>query len=303
MILLGYLKAGDHVLVTSMEHNSVMRPLSELTKASLTYDVVQCNSDGALDAEDVAKQLNAKTKAVIMTHASNICGTVLPIREVSEICRNHNIKLIVDSAQTAGSLDVDMSFIDALAFTCHKGLLAAQGLGGFIVRSDFAAEMRPLITGGTGSLSHEITQPDFLPDKFESGTMNIPAIIGLKSSLKYIRSTGIDAIFSKEMKLTEQFISEINSINDVDIIGKKDITDRTAVVSLDFKGRDNAEIAAALDSDYGIMTRCGLHCAPNAHKTTGTFPRGTVRFSFGHFNTPDEVEYIVYAIAKITGGG
>jgi cysteine desulfurase family protein len=299
MILKGFLKEGDHVVTTSMEHNAVMRALHELAEKGVKYDAVTCGNDGALDANEVIGPINAKTKAVIMTHASNVCGTVLPIYDVSEICAKRGIKLIVDAAQTAGVLDIDMSYMDALAFPCHKGLLASQGLGGFIVKSDLAEKIEPMITGGTGSLSHEITQPGFLPDKFESGTMNIPAIMGLKKSLEYIKSVGVKTIFEKEIKLTERFVSEISKIESVSIVGKKDMTGRTAVVSLDFKNRDNAEIAAALDGNYGIMTRCGLHCAPNAHKTLGTYPRGTVRFSFGHFNTTDEVEYIVASIKEL----
>ena len=303
MILNGFLREGDHVITTTMEHNGVMRPLYELTKSGVVYETVRCSRDGALDPKDIAGLINEKTKAVIMTHASNVCGTVLPIGEVSEICEKRGIRLIVDSAQTAGVLDIEMNNIDALAFTCHKGLLASPGLGGFIIKSEFADTMKAVFTGGTGSLSHDIVQPDFLPDKFESGTLNIPAIMGLKKSLEYIKSTGVNIIRSKELALTEKFIGGISGITDVRIIGKKDLTGRIAVVSLDFTNRDNAEIAAALDSDYGIMTRCGLHCAPSAHKTLGTYPQGTVRFSFGHFNTVEEIEYIIQSVKEILKRG
>lgn len=299
MILRGLLKEGDHVITSSMEHNAVMRPLFELSRNGVAYDEVLCGNDGSLNVNDIVRLITPKTKAVVLTHASNVCGTIMPIYEVSEICKKNNIRLIVDAAQTAGILDIDISHIDALAFTGHKGLLAAQGIGGFIVKSELAEEIEPIITGGTGSLSHEITQPDFLPDKFESGTMNIPAILGLNKSLEYINSVSTKTIFEMEMNLTEIFISETSKINGISIIGKKGLTGRTAVVSLDFVNRDNAEIAALLDTDYGIMTRCGLHCAPNAHKTLNTYPRGTVRFSFGHFNTPDEVDYIVVSTKEI----
>ena len=192
-----------------------------------------------------------------------------------------------------------MSHFDALAFTCHKGLLAAQGLGGFLIKSDLAEMTLPIITGGTGSLSHDIIQPDFLPDKFESGTMNIPAIIGLKKALEYISKVSIKTIYEKEMKLAEKFLSEISKLSDVRILGKSDLKDRIAVISLDFMGRDNAEIVSILDRAYGIMTRCGLHCAPSAHKTLQTYPEGTVRFSFGHFNTFDDIDYAVTAVREI----
>ena len=295
MILQGFLSAGDHVVTTSMEHNGVMRPLHELSKIGVAYDAAQCGHDGTLDVRNLATLINGKTKAVVMTHASNVCGTVLPLREVWEICSGRGIKLIVDAAQTAGVLDIDMAYVDALAFTCHKGLLASQGLGGFVIKGEMAQHVRPVITGGTGSLSHGITQPDFLPDKFESGTMNIPAIIGLKKSLEYIKSEGISP--KKKMFLTNLFLQLLEEIPEVTIIGRK--ANRTAVISLNFTTIDNAQAAAALANDYGIMTRCGLHCSPAAHKTLNTYPCGTVRFSFGCFNTPEEIKYIAESIKKI----
>jgi len=299
MILKGFLKDGDHVITTSMEHNSVMRPLHELTKTGVSYDIAECHSDGSLSAADITKLINKNTKAVVMSHASNVCGTIFPIYEIAEVCKKNDIKLIVDSAGTAGVLELDMSHFDALAFTCHKGLLATQGLGGFLIKSDLAEMTLPIITGGTGSLSHDIIQPDFLPDKFESGTMNIPAIMGLKKALEYISKVSIKTICEKEMKLTEKFLSEISKMSGVRILGKSDLKDRIAVISLDFMGRDNAEIASILDRDYGIMTRCGLHCAPTAHKTLQTYPEGTVRFSFGHFNTFEDIGYAVTAVREV----
>ena len=303
MLLLGFLKSGDHVITTSMEHNAVMRPLSALAKTGVDYDTVPCGEDGSMNANDILPLIRKETKAVIMLHASNVCGTVLPIEDAAEICREHGLRLIVDAAQTAGVLDIDTTHIDALAFTGHKGLLAAQGIGGFVIKKDFADELNPLITGGTGSLSQEIEQPDFLPDKFESGTMNIPAILGLKKAVEYINQTGTRVIYDKEMRLTSAFISGMSGVAGAEIIGRKDVSGRVAVVSVDFTGRDNAAIAHALDSRYGIMTRCGLHCAPVAHKTLRTYPHGTVRFSFGYFNTMDEVDYIVQSIREILANG
>ena len=297
ILLRGLLKKGDHVIATSMEHNSVMRPLHLLSKTGVMVDIVPCAADGSLEADDIVPFAKKQTKAVVMLHASNVCGTVLPIESVAEICQNHGISLIVDAAQTAGILEIDASPIDALAFAGHKGLMGPQGIGGFIIKKDFAEEITPLIVGGTGSLSDKKEQPNFLPDKFESGTMNLPGIIGLKKAVEYIRSVGVKAIYEKEMTLASAFISKINGINGVRVIGKN--VDRVAVVSLDFPNYDNAEIAAALGTKYGIMTRCGLHCAPAAHITLGTFPHGTVRFSFGYFNTMDEVEYIARSIKEI----
>ncbi|MCL1875850.1 MAG: aminotransferase class V-fold PLP-dependent enzyme [Synergistaceae bacterium] len=298
-LLLGFLKRGDHVITTSMEHNAVMRPLHALSKMGVAYDIVPCDEKGILNAVDIIPYIKKETKAVVMLHASNVCGTVTPIDAASEICKRNNLRFFVDAAQTAGVLDIDARKMDALAFTGHKGLLGPQGIGGFIIKKEFADEIEPLITGGTGSRSHEIEQPDFLPDKFESGTMNIPAILGLKAALEYINSTGIKSICEHETLLTSEFISKVCGIEGARLIGKEDVADRTAVVSIDFEGNDNAAIAAALDSDYGIMTRCGLHCAPLAHKTLNTYPHGTVRFSFGHFNTLDEIEYIAQALKEI----
>ena len=298
MILKGYLRAGDHVITTSMEHNGVMRPLHELAGVGVTYDIAQCDGNGNLDAMAVSKLINPRTKAVVMTHASNVCGTVLPIYDIAEICTARGIKLIVDTAQTLGSLDIDTTWVDALAFTCHKGLLAPQGLGGFVIKSDMAACIAPIITGGTGSKSHEITQPAILPDKFEPGTMNIPAIMGLRVALEYILQLGVGAIRTKEMELADMFTSAVSAIDAVRVIGLGGTGEKISVVSLDFVGRDNAEIAATLDMNHGIMVRCGLHCSPMAHKTLGTYPQGTVRFSFGHFNTTSDIDYIVNAIKE-----
>jgi len=302
-LLRGFLKKGDHVITTLMEHNAVMRPLHILSKEGISYSAVPCGRDGSLNADDIIPFIGKETKAVVMLHASNVCGTIMPLGAVSEICKKNRIRLIVDAAQTAGILQIDAGEADALAFTGHKGLLGPQGIGGFVIKTGFADEIAPLVTGGTGSISHEIEQPDFLPDKFESGTMNIPGILGLKKAVEYIESTGLKTIYDREMRLTLAFISNARGIDGINIIGKEDDAGRLAVVSLDFPGNDNAKIAAALDTHYGIMTRCGLHCAPFAHKALGTYPNGTVRFSFGHFNTTDDVEYITNSISEILKNG
>ncbi len=299
MLLMGFLRPGDHVITSSMEHNAVMRPLNALAKIGVSHDVVPCDETGTLDASHIAPLINAQTKAVVMLHASNVCGTVLPIKEVSKICREHGIRFVVDAAQTAGVLDIDAQDIDALAFAGHKGLLGPQGIGGFVINKDFADEVSPLIFGGTGSFSHELEQPECLPDKFEAGTLNIPGIIGLKAALTYIDSAEMSAIHNKEMQLTARFIEQIGELKGVQLIGRSDCKDRVAVVSIDFTNNDNAMVAAALDYDFGIMTRCGLHCSPCAHKTLGTYPNGTVRFSFGHQNTEEEIDYIVQSLYKI----
>ncbi|MCL2438498.1 MAG: aminotransferase class V-fold PLP-dependent enzyme [Coriobacteriia bacterium] len=309
-ILSGFLAKGDHVITTSMEHNAVMRPLHALSQQrKVTYDVAECSSDGSLNSEDILPLIRSTTKAVVMTHASNVCGTVLPIQEVANICKQHNLRLIVDAAQTAGVLPIDISSIDALAFPGHKALLGPMGIGGFIVKSDFAKQIQPTLWGGTGSLSQGFDQPDFLPDKFESGTMNIAGILGLKAAINHLLEQGIDTIYQHEIKLYRHFISSAKDIEGINLIAAENSTSETAltqtkkvpVVSVDFPRHDNAAIAATLDKHYGIMTRCGLHCAPAAHKTLGTFPQGTVRFSFGHTNTLKEVDYLLNSLKELLG--
>ena len=298
ILIKGLLKPNDHVIVSSMEHNAVMRPLSSLEKTGVQISKCPCDNLGQLDISELPKLIKSNTKAVIMTHASNVCGTILPLKEVGKICKEHNLFFIIDSAQTAGFLDLDFQALNAstIAFTGHKGLLGPQGIGGFLISDELNSHISPLIEGGTGSLSELETQPSYMPDKFESGTPNIPGIYGLNASLKYILKEGISNIGEKELKLTKTFLEGISSIKEVNIIGLKDIENRTPVVSLDFIDMDNGLICHDLNKNYGISTRSGLHCAPSAHRTLGTFPRGTVRFSFSHFTTLEEVHYAVNSL-------
>jgi len=233
-----------------------------------------------------------------MTHASNVCGTILDLQAVGEICRAHNIRFIVDAAQTSGILPVSMKDFqaDAIAFTGHKGLLGPQGMGGFVIRESFVPEVTPLIEGGTGSRSDSEIQPDFMPDKYESGTPNIPGIYGLHAALTFILETGRDVIHQRETDLTRRFLEGLRTMDHIRIVGKKDAVNRTAVVSVDFPNEDNGLVAHHLDHNFGVKTRCGMHCAPAAHKTLGTFPQGTVRFSLGYFSTAEEIDYSLKAI-------
>lgn len=300
MILKGLLKKGDHVIVSSMEHNAVIRPLTTLKEAGVEFDRVQCDTTGRLNPEDIEKSIKPNTKLVVMTHASNVCGTIMPIEEVGRICKKHNIYFVIDAAQSAGVLDVDFKKLNlsGLTFTGHKGLLGPQGIGGFIVDTQLANNINPFIEGGTGSLSESEIQPDYMPDKFESGTLNIPGIYGLHASIKYVRKTGIKTIHDIEMDLTKRFLDGVLNIEAASVIGLRGIQDRTAVVSIDFPSLDNSEVAFMLDREFGIMTRVGLHCAPSAHKTLQTFPKGTVRFSFGHLNTKEDIDYAIESINK-----
>ena len=297
----GFLKTGDHVLVSGLEHNAVMRPLEQMKLAGVDYDIVPVDEEGNLDPEDLRERIRINTKAVIMTHASNVCGTVVPIREIGSICKEYGLFFAVDTAQSAGTLPVDMQEcqIDFLAFTAHKGLLGPQGIGGFLISERLDKKMEPYIAGGTGSQSDSLLMPDYLPDKYESGTMNLPGIIGLHASLDYIREQGLKAIHDKKMELTEYLLNEVKRIPQVRIVGRKDVQDRVAVVSLDFLTIDNAVAAFELEQECGVMTRVGLHCAPAAHQSLHTFPQGTVRFAFSASNTFSEIDRCVEGILRI----
>lgn len=297
----GFLKTGDHVLVSGLEHNAVMRPLEQMKLAGVDYDIVPVDEEGNLDPEDLRERIRINTKAVIMTHASNVCGTVVPIREIGSICKEYGLFFAVDTAQSAGTLPVDMQEcqVDFLAFTAHKGLLGPQGIGGFLISERLDKKMEPYIAGGTGSQSDSLLMPDYLPDKYESGTMNLPGIIGLHASLDYIREQGLKAIHDKKMELTEYLLNEVKRIPQVRIVGRKDVQDRVAVVSLDFLTIDNAVAAFELEQECGVMTRVGLHCAPAAHQSLHTFPQGTVRFAFSASNTFSEIDRCVEGILKI----
>lgn len=295
------LKNGDHALVTGLEHNAVMRPLEQVRRKGVSCDIVPVDAEGNLALDMLERMIKPETKAVIATHASNVCGTIVPVKEIGEICRNKNLYFVVDTAQSAGTIPVDMERygIDFLAFTGHKGLLGPQGIGGFLISERLNERMEPLIAGGTGSQSDSFQMPENLPDKYESGTMNLPGIIGLHSALEYLERTGIDVIHEKKMALTEHFLNQVKDIPGVRIAGRKDIKKRVAVVSLDFLTVDNAVAAFELEQEHGIMTRVGLHCAPAAHKSLHTFPQGTVRFAFGAENTMEEIDLCVEGIKRI----
>ena len=304
MILKGFLCPGDHVLVSAVEHNAVMRPLVQLSQTGVAFDRIPCDGEGVLCLDALDGLVRPSTRAVVLTHASNVAGTIQPVAQVGAFCRAHGLRFIVDCAQTAGMEPVDLGSmgIDALAFTGHKGLLGPQGTGGFLVTDAFEKELDPLISGGTGSFSHLETVPALLPDRFEAGTLNLPGIYGLHAALGFLEETGIDVIRAWERALTARFLAAVAEDGRIRVAGPRTAEGRTAVVSLDFPGRDNAEIAFRLDSEYGVMTRCGLHCAPNAHRTLGTYPQGTVRFSFGYGNTEEEIDYASDAIGRILNG-
>ena len=301
MVIKGLLKAGDHVLVSSMEHNAVMRPLTQLLDKGITFDTIPCDSTGSIQMDSIEPLIRPNTVALIINHASNVCGTIQPLESIGPICKAHNLQFIVDAAQTAGVIPIDVKacHIDALCFTGHKGLLGPQGIGGIILTKEMAQNLTPLIAGGTGSFSHLETLPTHMPDAFESGTLNLPGIIGLNEGLAYIESQGMENIHNHELALTQAFLEGLQSIDGINIVGKQNIQDRTAVVSITIDGMDPANIAYELESTYHIMTRVGLHCAPRAHQTLRTYPEGTVRFSFGYANTHKDVESALSALNTI----
>ena len=303
VLLKGLLKPGDRVLTTSMEHNAVMRPLRQLEESGVEVVLIPCRGDGTLDFEALIDLATPGTRALVMTHASNMCGTVMPVKEVAEYCQTLGIWTIVDCAQTAGILPIDMEDwgVDAIAFAGHKGLLGPQGIGGFLITDDLAAEVDPLLSGGTGSISHLETVPEFLPDRFEPGTQNLPGIFGLHAALTYLEQTGIDAIREHEMACTARLLEGLSQLEGIRVVGRTQLTGRTAVVSVEFLHMDNADAAFLLEDKYGIMTRCGLHCAPRAHMTVGTFPQGTVRFAPGRETTVAEIDAAIAAVKEILG--
>lgn len=304
-ILKGFLKPGDHILVSAMEHNAVMRPVVQLASSGISFDRIPCRTDGSMILEKVEELLRPETKAIVTLHASNVCGTRMPLDALGKICQRHQLYFVVDSAQTAGIVPINMDkmHIDALAFTGHKGLRGPQGTGGFLVSQELAEQMEPLISGGTGSVSHTEEIPNFMPDRFESGTPNLPGIYGLHEALLFLKTHSLQAINEKELSLTGYFLEQLQTLDDtgrhIRIIGKKDLTDRNAVVSIQTPEIDMSQVAWQLDNEYGVMTRVGLHCAPNAHKTLGTYPAGTIRFSFGPENTKNELDFAIQGLKKI----
>jgi len=296
----GLLRERDHVVVTSMEHNSVMRPLrhlEEMKKIKIT--VVQCQRNGQLDLDDLRKALEEKAALVIATHASNITGGIMPVREIERLAKEHDAVFMVDACQSAGSLPIDVEAmgIDLLAFTGHKGMLGPQGAGGLYIREGI--ELEPLVQGGTGSNSEQEIQPDFLPDRYESGTLNTVAIAGLGAGVEYLLKAGIRKVREKEKALVRKLIQGMKLIEGIEVYGPEDAENRIAICSFNLKGKDPGQVGYLLDREFEIMCRVGLQCAPAAHRTIGTFPQGTVRFSLGYFNQEEEIDAALDALGKI----
>jgi cysteine desulfurase family protein len=300
IVLKGLLQRGDHVLISGMEHNAVTRPLFQLNKQGVSFDFVACDSAGRLDPASIVPLIKPNTRMVVTTHASNVCGTILPIREIGAICEEQGLLYVVDSAQTAGVLPInkEKDHITVLCFAGHKGLLGPPGIGGFIMGTELARTVEPIVAGGTGVMSEMDTMPEALPMRFEAGTPNLMGFYGLRTSLKWLRHKGLAAIHSKEMETYASFLAGLRQLEGVRVLGTQDPASSLCVVALDVPGLDIGRVAYRLDNTHRVITRCGLHCAPYANRTLGTFPEGTIRLSPGYFTTRREIDYTLRALEE-----
>jgi cysteine desulfurase / selenocysteine lyase len=302
LALYGYLQPGDHVVTSSMEHNAVMRPLRDLERTGVELTVLPCAPDGSLDPGSISPAVKPNTVMLVLNHGSNVCGTLLPIEEAGRIAREHNLLFLVDTAQTAGAVPIDMwqMHIDLLAFTGHKSLYGPMGTGGLVIGERVDLErIKPLKRGGTGSSSELEEQPDFLPDKYESGTANTVGIAGLGASLHWLQEKGVENIRAHEVALSRQLMRGLEQISGVAVYGPRDPECLTATLSFNMAGIEPSEVGLRLDEEFDILCRVGLHCAPAAHHTLGTFPAGTVRFGLGVFSTSEEVEQALGAVTAL----
>lgn len=306
LALRGYLRAGDHVVTSSMEHNSVMRPLRALAadarREAIDLTVVPCSKEGFLDPTELETALRPNTAMIVLNHGSNVCGSLLPVREAGVMARRHGCLLLVDVAQTAGAYPIDMAAdgIDLLAFTGHKALGGPMGTGGLIIGERVSlSRLSPIKQGGTGSRSEWEEQPDFLPDMYESGTANAVGLAGLAAGVRWVRERGVEAIRQHEIELTQQLIDGLQEIPGVSVYGGLDATRQTATISFNVADLEPSEVGLRLDDEYDILCRVGLHCAPAAHRTLGTFPAGTVRFGLSALSTSEQIAQALQAVWKI----
>ena len=298
-VIKGFLQSGDHVLVSSLEHNAVMRPLKQL---GIDFDRVPCDAEGFLDLNAAEALLRPNTKLFVLNHASNVSGTVQDAKAVGTLCKLHNLPLVLDAAQSAGHIPVDFDefSLSALTVPAHKGLLGPQGIGALLLAPEFAQKLSPLFAGGTGSMSDSEELPRYLPDRFEPGTPNLPGIYGWSASIDYVNQVGLAALREHEITLTKRFLDGLDGISGLRLVGTRELSRRVGVIAVDFLRMDNAEAADRLEREYEILTRCGMHCAPSAHRALGTFPQGVVRFSVGYRTTEAEVDCALRAIKELT---
>jgi cysteine desulfurase/selenocysteine lyase len=299
LALYGLLRPGGRVVTSSMEHNSVMRPLRDLERKGVKLEVVPAGAGGLIDPAAFCAAVTPGTSLAVLTHASNVTGAVTRLAPIGEHCRRVGVPLLADAAQTAGSLPIDVEAlgVDFLAFSGHKGLLGPQGTGGLYVRDERALE--PLERGGTGSRSDRDEQPEFLPDRYESGTLNAPGIAGLGAGVEYLLRRGLQSVEAHERRLLENFLKALAEEPGITVYGPPGAEERTGVLSLNVAGLSCSQVGSQLEDRFGIATRVGLHCAPIAHRSLGTFPEGTVRFSWGPFTRTRDVQAAVRALREL----
>lgn len=299
MILFGFLNPEDHVVTSGMEHNAVMRPLRQLESCGVKLSIAVCDGQGRLDPDSVRRLLTPKTRLILINHASNVTGTIQPIAEIGALAKEAGVRFAVDAAQTAGvcPLDMQAASIDFLAFTGHKSLGGPQGTGGLALGPN--VDLRPLVFGGTGSASESELQPDFLPDKLESGTLNAIGLAGLGAAMTDLTDFGIDKVLPHEQKLLRRFRDGLLELPKIVVYGPADPVESVGVLSINITDIPCDEVGVRLEQQFGIFTRTGLHCAPAAHRSIGTLSKGTVRFSLSRFTTEAEIDAALAALASI----
>ena len=296
----GILKENDHVITSSLEHNAVWRCLKTLERdINIKIDTVECSKDGITNPQDIKKYIKKDTALIVFTQASNVLGTIQPIREIGAIARDHNIPFLVDSAQSAGAMKIDVKEdnIDILAFTGHKSLLGPMGTGGLIINTDI--DIKPLKAGGTGGDSAYEYQPDYYPNHLETGTSNVSGIAGLREAIKFLNKECIENIHNKEKELTKYALEKLETVKDIEIYGPKDCEKMLSVISFNIKDKRPEDVGSILDQKYDIMLRAGLHCAPTAHSIINTKDRGSLRIGIGYFNTKDDIDKLVEALNNL----
>ena len=296
----GILKENDHVITSSLEHNAVWRCLKTLEKdINIKIDTVECSKDGITNPEDIKKYIRKDTALIVFTQASNVLGTIQPIKEIGKIARENKIVFLVDAAQSAGAMKIDIKEdnIDILAFTGHKSLLGPMGTGGLIINTDI--DIKPLKAGGTGGDSAYEYQPDYYPNHLETGTSNVSGIAGLRAAIKFLNREGIDNIHNKEKELTKYALEKLETVKDIEIYGPKDCEKMLSVISFNIKDKRPEDVGSILDQKYDIMLRAGLHCAPTAHSVIGTKERGTLRIGLGYFNEKEDIDKLVEALNNL----
>jgi cysteine desulfurase/selenocysteine lyase len=297
----GLFEPGDHVVSTRLEHNSVLRPLSHLRQRGLIeYDLIPFDSRGFVDPEAIAKAVRANTRLVICCHASNVLGTVQPISDIGRVCNERKVPLLIDAAQSAGVIPIDMGAwqVSAVAFTGHKSLLGPTGIGGLVIHPEL--DIQSTRFGGTGVDSKSLIHTQTFPHRLEAGTINLLGVIGLSKGLDFVMAEGLNAIHHRETELLTRLRDGLSALDRIILYCQEDLAEHVGIITANIEGIEPEDIGAILDADFGIAVRSGLHCAPMVHETLGTYPQGGVRFSIGPFNTEEEIDRTIEAMDVIS---